>query len=915
MSDVAVGIRTNEPLADPWSQPVAAVLSALDVDPETGLARGEAARRLARYGPNRLETAPPRSAWSILAAQFKSLVVLLLVVAALASAWFGEWVEVWAILLVILINAAIGFVTELRAVRSMEALRKLGRTEAVVRRDGETRQVPAEDVVPGDIVLLQAGDVLPADVRLVEAAQLQVDESALTGESVPVDKQVEPIDAGAVPADRTNMAFRGTALTRGAGLAVVVATGARTQLGEISALVATAQEEVTPLERRLAQLARALIAVTLGVGVLVTSVGILTGKGLLLMIQTGIALAVASIPEGLSIVATLALARGMQRMSQRNALVNRLSAVETLGATSIIMTDKTGTLTENRMTVTELALPIGRVQVPDGSESLGEFRVDGRPPGADEQQMLRQALLAAVLSTEPAAREARDGQPAIGDPMDVALLVAGGKAGLDREELLERMPLARLVAFDPQTRRMATIQEEDGRYLVFAKGDAESLLSACSQILFRDGPQPLSPADREQWAGRNQKLAVEGLRVLGLACGEVEDPEVDPYHDLTWLGLVAFQDPPRSDVRAAIQATQRAGIRVVMVTGDQASTARHIALAIGLIDEPNAEVVRGSELRPLEEMTANEKWHLLDVPIFARVAPRQKLDLISLHQQQGAIVAMTGDGVNDAPALKKADIGVAMGIRGTQVAREAADMVLRDDAFSTIVAAVEQGRAIFANIRRFVVYLLACNVSEVLVIGLTSLINAPLPILPLQILFLNLVTDVFPALALGAGEGDPTVMDYPPRPPGEPIMRDADWLTVAVHGIAIMFAVLGAFGLALEWLQTGPEQAISISFLTLALTQLWEVFNMRDPHSGVLDNNVVRNPLVWGALALCVVLLLLAVYVPPIASVLGVSDPGVAGWALLVPLSLFPLLVGQVGLAIRSRGWIPNPVAGRTNRQ
>jgi P-type Ca2+ transporter type 2C len=887
----------------PWSQPAQEVIQDLDVDPEQGLGGQEAEERRRQYGPNRLRSARSTSAWEILVEQFKSLLVLLLAVAAVASLIFGEVIEGIAIGAVILINTAIGFFTELRAVRSMEALQRISSVDAKVRRNGRVQEIPAEKLVPGDIVVLEGGDVITADLRLIEASKLQADESALTGESVPVNKHVEPLEEEVPLAERASMAYKGTAVTRGAGEGVVVATGMDTELGHISSLVEEAQEERTPLEERLDTLGHRLVWITLAIAVVVTGGGILVGKELLLMIETGIALAIATVPEGLPIVATIALARGMRRMARRNALINRLSAVETLGATNVIFTDKTGTLTENQMTVVEIRLASERLKVTgEGLQTEGSFTQDGSTVAPVDHPILRQALRIGVLCNNAELNQNGAGEvsEAVGEPLEVALLVAGAKAGLQRGELLEETPEVREVAFDPDTKMMATLHRSDGGYRVAAKGATAEVLKASNRLLTRDGSRDLNEKDVDDWMERNRQMAEEGLRVLALATKEVDSEEAQPYEDLTFLGLFGLLDPPREEVAPSIRACKEAGIRVIMVTGDHPVTARKIAEAVGLVEGDDVKAVHGQDMAAPDQLSEEERQHMLEAPIFARVSPEQKLDLIAMYQEHGDVVAMTGDGVNDAPALKKADIGVAMGQRGTQVAREAADMILEDDRFSTIVTAVEQGRVIFGNIRKFVLYLLSCNMSEIAVVSLASLANAPLPIQPLQILYLNLVTDIFPALALGVGEGEELVMQRPPRDPQEPILVRDHWLTMGAYSLFITAAVLGVFALALTWLDMDSRQAVTVSFLTLAFAQLWHVFNMRDRASGVLDNEIVQNPWIWAALALCLLLLLAAVYVPGVNSLLKVTDPGLNGWALVAGASLLPLVAGQV---LKGLGW------------
>ncbi|MEZ4701827.1 MAG: cation-transporting P-type ATPase [Rhodothermales bacterium] len=872
--------RSSSPVPQPetpWASPAEAVVQALGVDAAQGLSDTEAAARLATHGPNRLTAHKKRRGWAILVDQFKSLIVGLLAVAAVVAYAFGEVLEGGAVVVVIALNTAIGFFTELRAVRSMEALFALGMVTTRVRREGHTANVPADELVPGDLVLLEGGDVVTADLRIVEASKLQADESALTGESVPVGKAPAAVDAGAPLAERRSMLYKGTSITRGSGLAVVTATGMDTELGVITQLVAEAEEEATPLEKRLALLARKLIWVTLGITVFVTAAGIVMGKPLLLMIETGLALAVAAIPEGLPVVATIALARGLRRMARRNALVNRLSSVETLGATGVICTDKTGTLTENRMTLTRIALASGEIDL-DREEGTS-------PAGA-----LRVALEIGVLCNNASVGDAGEHT---GDPLEVALLQAGRRAGIRRDRLVEEWPEVREEAFDPEVKMMATVHERDGRIRVAVKGAPEAVLAASTQVLGDEGPSPMDDAARARWEARNEAMASAGFRILAVAQREGGSRDDAPYRDLVLVGLLGLADPPRTDVREALEACRNAGIEVVMVTGDQPVTAQGIGAAVGLAG-PDAEVIHGADMPAMEGMDPADRARMLDARLFARVSPKQKLDLIELHQRAGRIVAMTGDGVNDAPALKKADIGIAMGKRGTQVAQEAAGMVLKDDAFSTIVAAIEEGRAIFENIRKFVRYLLSCNVSEVMVVGLAALVGGTLPVLPLQILFLNLVTDVFPALALGLGAGAAHLMRRPPRDAAEPVLGRRDWQAIAFYGVAFTAAVIGALEIGLRALHLSEREAVTLSFLTLAFSQLWHVFNMREIGTRMLRNEVTENGYVWAALALCTAITLAAVYVPGLARVLQVQPPTLAGWGVVLAMSAVPLAAGWV---------------------
>lgn len=863
-----------------------------------GLGTDEAQRRLDEVGPNQLREIDRRSVLEILWEQFKSLVVVLLVVAMGVSFLFGQVVEGLAIAAVLALNTAIGFFTEWRAVRSMEALQQLGQMTARVRREGREQTVPAEELVPGDLVCLQAGDVVPADLRLLDADRLQIDESALTGESVPVDKDPAPVSPDVPLAERSCMTYKGTAVTEGRGTGLVVGTGMETELGAISAMVEAADTGDTPLEQKLDQLGRRLVWFTVAIAAAVAATGLLAGRDLLLMIETGIALAVAAIPEGLPIVATVALAHGMWIMLRRNAYVRRLSAVETLGATTVICTDKTGTLTENRMTAHRMV--------------LDNETVDLDPSPDDLSDRLRAAIDVGVLCNGAEWSPDRPEEQS-GDPLEVALLKLGADTGRPREQLLEDAPVARTVEFDRETKMMATYHEGPEQHQVAVKGAPEAVLDACDHLYTADGTTSLNPEQRAEWIERSEALAQEGLRMLALAQKTVDDTDASPYEGLGLLGLVGLLDPPRKDVRPVIERCQEAGIRVVMVTGDHPETARSIAEAVGLEVNEHA-VEKGEDFLSIESLDDDARHRLLRAAVFARVTPKQKLDLIDLYQDSGQVAAMTGDGVNDAPALRSADIGVAMGQRGTDVAREAADMVLQDDAFSSIVEAVKQGRIIFDNIRKFVVYLLSGNVGEILAVGAAAGFGFPLPLLPLQILYLNVLNDVFPALALGVGRGTEDVMDRPPRDPDESVVTPYHWGLIGGYGVVIALTILGAFYGALQELGMDVDQAVTVSFLTLSISRLLHVFNMRSPESGLLDNEISRTPYVWGALALCLGLLLLAVYWPPLASILSVVPPGLNGWLLIGGASVVPLILGQgylgwQGLRTASEEHSPDPLS------
>ena len=859
--------------------PIQVVLAELKVAVSDGLSSDDVKQRRDRFGPNTIVSRRKAIGLVLLLHQFQSPVVYLLGAAAALAFYFNELKEGGAITVVLVVNALIGFLTELKAARSIEALRTLGTRTARVRRDGHVRLVPASEMVPSDIVLLEAGDAISADLRLVETSNLAADESTLTGESVAVEKHARAVAGNARLSDRASMLFKGTAVTRGSGVGVVVATGLATELGRISQLVEEAEPGSSPLERKLARLTAQLVWATSALTAVIGGLGLIAGRDPFLIIEAAIALAVAAIPEGLPIVATLALARGMWRMARQNALIERLSAVETLGATTVILTDKTGTLTENRMTVRRLWVPSGKI---DLAFRAGE---DNGRLGSDPQ--LTRLLEIAVLCNNATLGSGEE--ESNGDPMELALLRAGLQAGLRRPALIQASAIVRTHAFDTSSKMMATVHSRDDRFLFAIKGAPEAVLAAADRVIADGGDIPLDFAARREWLAHVEELAHHGLRVLACAVKTSITPDASPYENLTLVGLIGLEDPARADVPHAIQDCRQAGIRVVMVTGDHAVTARSIGRAVGL-GPSAANVIEGKQLA---EITNGKESKLFDVGIFARVSPSEKLELVRAYQSAGEVVAMTGDGVNDAPALRQADIGVAMGLRGTDVAREAAAMILLDDAFPTIVKAIREGRVIFSNIRRFVAYLLSCNLSEVMVVGLAVISTLPLPLLPLQILYLNLVTDVFPAFALAMGEGESGILSQPPRHPREPILGRVEWITIILHSLALTAGTFGALAVARLWLDLDAASEVTVTFLTLAFAQLFHVFNMRHPRSGLLRNEITRNPWVWASLLLCTVLLAVPPYLPPVADVLHLVPPSPTMWVTILGLSVAPFLVIQ----------------------
>ena len=926
-----------------------AVLERLGV-PAEGLATREAAERRRRHGPNALDLAPPTPWWRVLGDQVRSLVVVLLFVAAGVAALLGDLLEAAAIGAVLVLNIGLGFVIEWRARQAMEALRRLQVHEALALRDGEPRRLDARELVPGDVLVLEAGAAVPADARVLAAHELRVVEAPLTGESMPVLKTPDAVEEDTPLAERGSMVFKGTLSATGSGRAVVTATGRDTEIGRVSELVAVTESEETPLERRLDALGRRLVWLTLAIAVAVIGLGLVRGRDPWLMVETGIALAIAAVPEGLPVVATITLAVGMVRMARRNALVRRLPAVETLGSVTVLCTDKTGTLTAGEMTVTSVWAGRRTWEVSgSGYRPEGEIRraeTDGERGEVGEKgegDALHRLLRVALLANRAGLRETENGLTPEGDPTEAALLVLGAKAGLDRDELGEELPEIAQVPFSSDRMWMATLHraregkgseepekpdesdesDEPERILALIKGAPGRLVARSSTVLGPEGPEPLDDTGREALLQANRDLAERGLRVLAfaerrlgtdelpakgaeLADRELSDEEMeeDLFGDLVFLGFAGFLDPPAPEVKETIHTLREAGVRTVMITGDQARTAEAVARDLGVLEDWE-EVLDGRELArmPVEELARRVDR----IGTYSRVSPSDKLAIVQALQERGEIVGMLGDGVNDAPALKRADIGVAMGGRGTDVAKETAAVVLQDDRFATLGVAVERGRVIFDNIRKFIFYLFSCNLSEVLVLFLSALAGLPLPLLPLQILWLNLITDVFPALALAVEPPEPDVMRRPPRDPEAAILSRRFLATIGGHGVVLTAVTLGVFLWALELRTPGVGEdvegtAVTLAFMTLAMTQLTHVINARAFGPVLFSRRLLSNGWAWGAFALTVGLQLLAVYQPGLARVLHTVPLGPEDWLVVAAAAAVPVLVGQ-GVKVVRRGF------------
>ncbi len=870
---------------------------------DRGLTDAEAEARRQQFGPNRLAESRGRSAFSILVAQFGSLIVGLLVAAALISLLLGERLEAVAIVVVILLNAVIGFLTEWRAERALLALQKQVVPEANVIRGGTEKRVASAELVPGDLVVVAAGERVPADGRVVESVRLQIDEAALTGESHAVFKETNSRFEPNTPlGDRRNMAFMGTTITDGRGRILVTATAGQTEMGKVGALIEQATTQQTPLERKLTQLGHSLIAIVLVLCGIIVIAGYGRGLGFLPMLEVGISLAIAAVPEGLPAVATMTLAIGMQRMARRRALVRRLPAVETLGSTTVICTDKTGTLTKNEMTVQALVLDNRRIEVTgSGYTTAGEFRENGRTLDPKTDAHLRLALRIGALCND-AGIEHRDGASIVlGDPTEGALLIAAEKAGIDREALDRDEPRVNEVPFDSESKRMVTVhRNSDGETIAYMKGSPAAVIESCRGRVTGHGVEPLTDADREAILKANQALAEEALRVLGLAYRELpeEYDESDLDESYLFVGLVGMIDPLREEAKGAIATCRAAGIRTVMITGDQVATASALARQLDLdhdLQGRRLKTVHVSDLDGLDD----EGWNRVarESAVFARVSPEYKLRIVEALQRQGEIVAMTGDGVNDAPALKTADIGVAMGIKGTEVAKETADMIITDDNFATIVNAVEQGRIIYANILKFIHYLFSCNFAEIITVFVAIMIGWPLPLGPLQILWMNLVTDVFPALALALEPSAPNMMRQPPRKPNERLLRPDFVTLIAWQGMMLAGLTLSVFAIGLRWYGDSGEglrRAETLAFMTLALSQIFHAFNARSKSESIFTRRLFTNGWLWAAVAVCLLLQTVAVTLPLLRRVLHTTSPTLMEFLLVSAASLAPVLIVEL---------------------
>ncbi|MBK9737581.1 MAG: cation-translocating P-type ATPase [Saprospiraceae bacterium] len=879
------------PFKNPHTLSVTEVLLAFEVDKHEGLTISKSTHRNSQFGLNSFILKPPKSLWLVLLKQFQSLIVYLLAFAALVSLYFNDVIEAVAIAIVLLINALIGFFLEMQSRKSMNALKKMDVITCRVIRDGKLHEINAEKIAPGDIVDLTSGDVIPADGRLVESNILQCDESSLTGESIPTLKNIETLPEKTTLGDQVNMVFKGASVMSGHGTVVITGIGKDTELGKITSLVENAVSTETPLDKKLVALSKKLIWVTLFMTAIFAVTGFIQGKHWLLILETSIALAVAAFPEGLPIVATIALSYGMLLMAKRGAIVKNLSAVETLGSTNVILTDKTGTLTENVIQVDTFSFPDETVRVSIENQSL-KFDDGDIIHSHHNFELLK---IVAALCNNASFSMASKKEKAIGDPVEISLLRLANTSGLSYHDVQKKYKRVGEIPFDAVSKMMATIHKNDKVSFIAAKGAAEHLLEKCSHIQYGDHQQKLTATDKKKILETSDNMSQNGLKVLAFAYQEAPGlNENDFLKELVYIGLIGFLDPPRLDIKKAITTCRNAGIKVVMITGDHPHTALNIAEKVGLVDDMDQEVISGKDLPDIKSLTKVWKNKILATSVFARTTPKQKLDIAEIFQQAGNIVAMTGDGVNDAPALKKADVGIAMGKRGTQVAKESANIVLKNDSFSSIAEAVGHGREIFNNIKKFVIYLVSCNLSEIFIVTALGFYAPASTMLPLQILFLNIVTDVFPALALGLGKGDKTVMTRPPRSPKEDIITHQEWIRIGWYAFIITISVVLAVVCCKLFLSPDHKIINSVAFVTLAFAQLFHVFNMSSPKSKLFSNEVTRNHFVWYALILCTALILLVFMVPYMRLALGLTIMTSDVWMVAIAASLIPLVVIQM---------------------
>lgn len=859
---------------------------AVEKELSTSLSKGlddkEAAERLERYGYNEIEQKKRKTIFQMYIDQFKDFMIIILIIAAVISGLLGELTDAVVILMIVILNAVLGVVQENKAEESLAALKRMAAPNAKVLRGSRHDIIPARMLVPGDIVILETGDLVPADIRITKALNLKIQEAALTGESVPVEKDESPLSRKNVPlGDRVNMGYSGSLVTYGRGEGIVVGTGMDTEVGKIAKMIQSVEEVETPLKKRLQILGKVLGIAALAICAVIFIVGVAYGKEIFEMFLTSVSLAVAAIPEGLPAIATIVLAIGVQRMVKRNAIVRRLPSVETLGSATVICSDKTGTLTQNKMAVEKLFY----------NSRVYRANMDTEP--LDYSEHLRLLVTTGVLCNDSKLKETDEGVIALGDPTETALVDLGLKVGINKEQLEAGQPRVDEVPFDSKRKLMTTVHALESRYRVYTKGAVEELLKISDSILLDGKVVKLEQQHRDTILKTNEEMARDAMRVLGMAYKDIQDlsrgsGEQVYENGLIFIGMTGMIDPPRPEAKEAVTLCKRAGIKPVMITGDHSVTAVAIARDLGILTE-GEEAVTGAELEDISDQDLEERVDRISV--YARVSPEHKVRIVKAWQARGQIVAMTGDGVNDAPALKIADIGAAMGIVGTDVAKEASDMVLTDDNFATVVAAVEEGRTIFANILKAIQFLLSCNVGEILTLFVATMLNWYEPLLPIHILWVNLVTDSLPALALGVDPAEKNIMDRKPRNPEKNIFDKGMITRIIYQGIMVGALTLAAF---VYGSQRSLETGRTMAFTVLALSQLVHAFNVRSNKQSAFKAGLLSNRYLLGAVVLSSLLVFAVLEIPFLASVFKVTALKAAEWKMVGVLSLAPVVVVEV---------------------
>ena len=865
----------------------------LEVDIAVGLTDEEAQARSAKYGKNRLEGGKEKSILQMALEQLKDFLVIILVIAAVVSMFLGEMLEGIIIIAIVILNTFLGVYQENKASNALKALREMSSPHAKVLRNGAIVEVASSDVVPGDVVIIEAGDYIPADVRLVEGVNLKVDEAALTGESVPVEKDanaVLPEDASL--GDRVNCAYMGTVVTYGRGKGIITDIGMKTQMGNIAGMLNEVEDETTPLQKKLDSLGKVLGIVCLGVCGVIFLLGLLRGMEFFDIFMLSVSLAVAAIPEGLTVVVTVVLAMGMQKMVKCNAIIKRLSAVETLGSTTVICSDKTGTLTQNKMTIQKLYNGEDTFDVSGtGYSPIGEvLDADGKPAKDKVQKVIEGGLLCNDATYDP------EKETIIGDPTEGAMVVLAHKVGMEKADWNSKFPRIQEIPFDSDRKLMSTYHEIDGKIVMYTKGAPDELLRRCVSIELNGKVEALSAAKREEILAKNQAFAEEALRVIGVAYRVVEKAAVDleMENNLIFVGLMGMIDPPREEAKDAVAVCKNAGIQVKMITGDHKVTASAIGAQLGI---ESAKTVEGREINEMNDEELREC--VKTTSVFARVSPEHKVRLVDAVRANGNIAAMTGDGVNDAPSLKHADIGVAMGITGTDVSKEAADMILTDDNFASIVRAVAEGRTIYANIRKVVGFLLSCNIGEILVLFLAMLIGFDEPLVAIQLLSINLITDAFPAFALGMEKEEAGVMNRKPRDPSEPIVNRKMVVAVALQSAALALGTLGSF--AYGYFVHDLEVARTGCFLTLVLGELLRAYSARSENTSVFKMKVFENGYLNKCVLLSMVFMLATIYVPFLNPVFSTVALNFEEMVVALLLAFVPMLGGELAKLITKK--------------